>query len=252
MTEQTLTLEITSPPPGSVGVGQSFGLTVAVKDSQGHLFTAFNGDVTVILSANPGSASLAGAVTVAAVNGVATFGGLSINKAGDGYAIEASSGGTSSGAAPINVIGSTTSHGSGPPSGGGGSAPVPPQVIGLPVPVKSKKGITAISVAFDEALNPSSASNLSLYHVFKGVKKKKKLVFNRPLKIKTVSYLGSSSSVSISLAKPFKGQMEVVVDGAIEAPGRHDRQLRLLDDHQVSRARRPLGVPVPQTPITVP
>ena len=54
--------------------------------------------------------------------------------------------------------------------------------------VKSKKGISAFVVGFNQPLNPSSAAKLSLYHVFQGVKKKHKEVFTKALKIKSVSY----------------------------------------------------------------
>ena len=93
----------------------------------------------------------------------------------------------------------------------------PPEVGGTPTPVKSKKGITGVSVAFNEPLNPASADNLTLYHVFKGVKKKKKTVYTKVLEIRQVSFNSSSDTVTINLAKPYKGAVEVTVDGAIEA-----------------------------------
>src|SRR5207249_4479936 len=54
--------------------------------------------------ANPGSGTLSGTTTVAAVAGVATFPGLSINKVGTGYTLTANSGslsGTTS--TPFNI-----------------------------------------------------------------------------------------------------------------------------------------------------
>jgi hypothetical protein len=200
VTEQTLLLEITNPPPNSVTMGADFGLTVSVDDSPGQLDANFNGDVTVILSANPGGAALSGPVTVRAADGVAVFSGLSLNKPGNGYQLEATSGGSKWAPSTINVI-----------------APTPPQVVGAPSVAKSKKGVTAISIGFNEPLVPASASSLGFYHLFKGVKKEHKTVYAKPLQIKSISYVSSSDSVSISLAKPFKGLMEVVIDGAIEA-----------------------------------
>ena len=49
------------------------------------------------------------------------------------------------------------------------------------------------------------------------MKKKKKTLYTKPLKIKSVSYVASSGTVTIDLAKPYKGAVEVAVDGAIEA-----------------------------------
>jgi len=61
-------------------------------DSHGNVATSFNGLVTLTLAANPGGSSLGGTLTVQAVNGVATFAGLTLNKAGAGYRFQASCG----------------------------------------------------------------------------------------------------------------------------------------------------------------
>jgi hypothetical protein len=84
-------------------------------------------------------------------------------------------------------------------------------------PVKSKKGLTSFTVSFNEPLNASSASNLGLYHVFGGVKKRGKLVFSKALAIKSASSSGGGSTVTINLAKPFSGKVEVQVQGTITA-----------------------------------
>src|SRR2546428_4940275 len=62
---------------------------VTALDGQGNTATGFTSNVTVALGANPGSGDLSGATTVAAVAGVATFPGLSINKVGRGHALTA-------------------------------------------------------------------------------------------------------------------------------------------------------------------
>src|SRR5205085_12107549 len=48
-------------------------------------------NITVAIGTNPASGILSGAVTVAAVNGVASFSDLSINKVGVGYTLTAGS-----------------------------------------------------------------------------------------------------------------------------------------------------------------
>src|SRR5207253_9796360 len=60
-------------------------MQVTALDGQGNTATGFTGNVTVALGANPGSGTLPGTTTVAAVAGVATFPGLSINKVGTRY-----------------------------------------------------------------------------------------------------------------------------------------------------------------------
>ena len=91
------------------------------------------------------------------------------------------------------------------------------QLGGLPTPVKSRKGVTGVSVAFDQALVPASSESLSLYHVFQGVKRKRKTVYTKALKIRSVVYETVSNSVKITLAKPSKVKIELTVNAAIEA-----------------------------------
>jgi hypothetical protein len=86
-------LVVTTQPPGRVGVGIGFGLTVAAEDRFANVDTSFSRTVTVALANNPGGATLGGTLTVTAQNGVATFTGLTLDKAGTGYAILVSSNG---------------------------------------------------------------------------------------------------------------------------------------------------------------
>jgi hypothetical protein len=80
------------PSNTTAGESVSPSVTVAVEDSLGNVVTTDNSDVTVALGTNPGSGTLSGTLTVAAVSGVATFGNLSINKTGIGYTLTASDG----------------------------------------------------------------------------------------------------------------------------------------------------------------
>ena len=77
----------TTPPPATVPAGSSFGLTVRAEDPFGNLDPTFSGNVTIALSNNPGGGILGGTTTVKAVNGVATFAGLTLNQAGSGYTL---------------------------------------------------------------------------------------------------------------------------------------------------------------------
>jgi hypothetical protein len=63
---------------------------VELQDSQGNVLTGSTSGVTVSLGENPAGGQLLGPTTVAAVNGVATFSGLSLRKAGNGYTLVAS------------------------------------------------------------------------------------------------------------------------------------------------------------------
>ncbi|HSD33529.1 MAG TPA: hypothetical protein VLB49_16560 [Gemmatimonadales bacterium] len=64
-------------------------VVVAAQDAQGTLVPTFTGNVTIALGLNPGSGTLSGNVTVAAIGGLATFSDLSIDKAGVGYTLAA-------------------------------------------------------------------------------------------------------------------------------------------------------------------
>jgi hypothetical protein len=100
-------LVITQQPPASVTAGGVFGLTVQAEDSSGNLVSSFSGTVTVGLASNPGGTTLGGTLTVAASGGVATFSGLTLNKAASGYMLYVTaSGPTSTTTNPFNVVSS--------------------------------------------------------------------------------------------------------------------------------------------------
>ncbi len=71
-------------------------------DPLGNTDVSFTGDVTVSLGTNPGGGFLGGTLTVGAVNGVASFGDLTVSSAGTGYTLVAS--------APVSGAKSATSN----------------------------------------------------------------------------------------------------------------------------------------------
>lgn len=98
-------LAVTAQPPATVSAGGGFSLTVTVLTASGAVASSFNGVVKLSLASNPGGATLGGPIAVAAVNGVAVFNGLTLNQAGAGYAIRASSGGlTAATTGAINIV----------------------------------------------------------------------------------------------------------------------------------------------------
>ena len=97
-------LVVTIPPPGAVAAGSGFGLIVSAEDALGNLATSFSGSVSVALAAGAGRSVLSGVTTVTAIGGIAAFGGLSLNTAGAGYTLQATSSGlTSATSAALNV-----------------------------------------------------------------------------------------------------------------------------------------------------
>ena len=80
------------PSNATAGASISPAVTVLVQDANGNTVTSDTSNVTVAIGTNPGGGTLSGTKTVAAVNGVATFNNLSINKAGNGYVLTATDG----------------------------------------------------------------------------------------------------------------------------------------------------------------
>jgi len=62
-------------------------VTVQAEDGVGQVDTTYSGVITLSLSPNPDTASLGGNFSVSAINGVATFSNLTVDKADTGYAL---------------------------------------------------------------------------------------------------------------------------------------------------------------------
>ena len=92
--------------PSNVAAGGTIApaVKVAVEDADGNVATGATNTVTLALATNPGGAVLSGTKSVAAAAGVATFSNLSLDKAGAGYTLVATSGAlTSSTSASFDV-----------------------------------------------------------------------------------------------------------------------------------------------------
>src|SRR5206468_4841203 len=70
---------------------------VSGRDANGNTATGFTGNVTLAIGTNTSGGTLSGTATHAAVGGVATFAGLSIDKVGTGYTLTASATGPATG-----------------------------------------------------------------------------------------------------------------------------------------------------------
>ena len=102
---------VTAQPSGNVTAGSSFGLSVLIENASGAVETSFDGSVTVSLVSNPGGSVMAGRLTVMAQRGVASLSGLTLNRAGTGYELLISAGGSASAATGVfNVTPAAASH----------------------------------------------------------------------------------------------------------------------------------------------
>ena len=119
--------------PGSATAGQSLApaVRVAVQNDLGGTVANAAHTVTLALSSNPGSATLSGTTSVQAINGIATFPNLSLDKAGAGYTLiatatnlaPATSTGFNNGAGPASQLTLTTA----PPASATSGQPLAPQ-----------------------------------------------------------------------------------------------------------------------------
>ena len=87
-------LVVATQPPANLTAGNAFDLIVVAEDPYGNTDPGFSG-VTLALSNPSGGAVLGGTPTQTADAGVASFTGLSLNKAGAAYTLQASSNGVS-------------------------------------------------------------------------------------------------------------------------------------------------------------
>ena len=76
-------------------------LVVIVQDANGNTVTSSTAAITLAIGTNPSGGALSGTATVSAVNGVATFSTLSIDKAGTGYILKATSNGLTGGTSTV-------------------------------------------------------------------------------------------------------------------------------------------------------
>lgn len=83
---------VSQPSNTAAGAVISPAVTVRVEDADGNTVTSSTAAVTMALGNNPGGGTLAGTLTVKALNGVATFSNLVVNKSGRGYTLVAKSG----------------------------------------------------------------------------------------------------------------------------------------------------------------
>jgi alpha-tubulin suppressor-like RCC1 family protein len=78
--------------PKNAVAGTKFSpVAVAIQDDGGRTVTSATNSVTIAIESNPRNGTLSGALTVAAVNGVATFANLTIDVATTGYTLSANS-----------------------------------------------------------------------------------------------------------------------------------------------------------------
>ena len=88
----TTGLVVTQTPPAEVNTGGGFQIGVTAEDLSGNVDNSFSGQVTVSIRSGPAGAVLGGPTTATAVNGVASFYGLTLDTPG-AYTLDIASNG---------------------------------------------------------------------------------------------------------------------------------------------------------------
>jgi hypothetical protein len=107
----TALVVVQQPTNGTAGMALTPALQIGAVDASNNRVTSFTGAVTIAFGTNPTSATLGGTLTVNAVAGVASFSTLTVDRAGTGYTLHATSGALT----PVNtnafdIVASTTTH----------------------------------------------------------------------------------------------------------------------------------------------
>ncbi|HET7471401.1 MAG TPA: Ig-like domain repeat protein [Gemmatimonadales bacterium] len=89
-----------APVNTSAGSPITPAVKVAIQDAAGNTVTSATDAITIAIANNPNGGTLFGTLTAGAVNGVATFAGLSIDRSGDGYTLSASASGLTTATSP--------------------------------------------------------------------------------------------------------------------------------------------------------
>ena len=215
-------LVVTAQPSTSVTPGQGFGLTIKVEDGFGDVVTSYNGSVTIALANNPGGGTLGGTLTVAAVNGVATFSGLTLNNLGTGYTLKVTASGLSSASTAAITVANPPQIQSATVVFTQKTNPKTHKKIGKPV-------LTGYQFTFNTAMNPATTGYSANYQVQiyayvrvkVGKKFQKKLELQPPIGI-TANYQPSSDAVELPTGKQafkYGGQITLIGTGITSAAG---------------------------------
>ncbi|HSD32084.1 MAG TPA: Ig-like domain-containing protein, partial [Gemmatimonadales bacterium] len=157
VTAGTATALVFLAPPRDTVAGASLnepgGVKVAAQDALGNTDNSYTGSITLALAANPAGGTLSGVKVRPGVAGVATFTGLSIDKASPGYALQA----TATGLTPVTSSPFDISAGPVAPSQSTASA--------LPTSIAASSGssTSTITVTVKDALgNPVPGATVVL------------------------------------------------------------------------------------------
>jgi hypothetical protein len=96
----------------------------------------------------------------------------------------------------------------------------PPQAMSIVSVVHTSGKVSGFTIVFNEALEVAAADSVRFYQVKPGTRKGTRVVYGNPVTIKAPVYKAGSTKVTIRLAKPVTGPIEVIVlSGIVGADG---------------------------------
>ena len=218
---------VQQPSTATAGRPISPAVRVAVRNDQGGTVTSSTTQVTLALGANTGGATLGGTTTVAAVNGIATFDSLTLDKAGAGFTLVATAGSLTSatstpfsnGAGPASQLVLTTP----PPASATSGQPLSPQPVlqlrdafgnavgqaGVSITVSVASGSATLSGSTTASTNSAGVASFATL-TLGGSAGSSTLAFSAP---------GLTSAISgpISLAPPAPASLVIVTQPSATA-----------------------------------
>ena len=146
----------THPANATAGTPISPPVVVTARDSLGNTATSFTSVVTATIAVNPSGGTLGGTPTATAAAGVATFGNLRIDRAGNGYTLNVTSGSFTTTSATFNITPAPPSRlvFSVPPTGGTAGQPLAP-----PIEVTAQDSLGNITPAFSDSVTVAIGAN---------------------------------------------------------------------------------------------
>ena len=222
-------LGIEVQPPALLAPGATFGLVVGAVDPYGNVNAKFNGPITIALA--PGSgATLGGVMTVTAVNGLASFQGLTLSELSNPAIILAST--SSLAGTQTNPITPTV-----PAVVSSSPGPLVAMTSVQVVKIKTKKhkpAVPVIVIGFSGGLNAAEASSIGEYQLIVAGKKKSFTAKNaKNLPLASAVYSAANNAVTLTTKKKLvlNKLMELVVD-ANPPSGLQDTSGRSIDGNR--------------------
>jgi hypothetical protein len=205
-------LVVVTNQSGQVPAGTGFEIIVEAQDPFGNIDPLFSGKISLALGVNPNGETLGGTLTATAIDGIATFSGVTLDKPNGTYTLNVSGARLTTESPPAAVA---------PPTPGQiptvtGETVVYSQKTNKKGKPQGKKTFTGFKIQYSIAMNQATAQIASNYQVKATIIKrvKKQMVKSLETVQCSATYDGSSNSVTLKVIgkNPFAkgGQIKIV------------------------------------------